>query len=147
MTTKKSTFKDREHIWDCYWFLDCSLGNKFSKSSTEFFSHHALRIATKEYIQVWGNQNLNSNQLYPKIFPWWQGRRDESNFLTSMAAANPQPHNTLNPFREKADENWSNFECLLGSPIIDGNIPNAYRPQFLQRHVLDQTLQLFTTLP
>ena len=64
-----------------------------------------------------------------------------------MAAANPQPHITLKPFRGKADENWPDFESLLKSLINVGNIPNANRPQFLQLHLLDQALQFFRTLP
>ena len=62
-------------------------------------------------------------------------------------AANPQPHITLNPFRGKTDENWPDFESLLRSLINVGNIPNANRPQFLQLHLLDQSLQFFRTLP
>ena len=64
-----------------------------------------------------------------------------------MAAANPQPHFTLNPFRGKADENWLVFESLLKSLVSVGNIPNANRPQFLQLHLPDQALQFFRTLP
>ena len=64
-----------------------------------------------------------------------------------MAAANPQPLITLNPFRGKADDKWPDFESLLKSLINVGNIPNANRPQFLQLHLLDQALQFFRTLP
>ena len=64
-----------------------------------------------------------------------------------MEAANPQPHITLDPFRGKADENWKDFESLLRSLINVGNIANTNRPQFLQKHLLDQALQFFRTLP
>ena len=64
-----------------------------------------------------------------------------------MAAANPQPHITLNPFRGKADENWPDYESLLRSLINVGNIAAANQPQFLQLHLLDQALQFFRTLP
>ena len=64
-----------------------------------------------------------------------------------MAAANPQPHITLNPFRGKSDENWPDFETLLRSLINVGNIAAGNQPQFLQLHLLDQALQFFRTLP
>ena len=64
-----------------------------------------------------------------------------------MAAANPQPHITLPPFRGKADENWPDFESLLRNLMNVGNIPNANRPQCLQLHLLDQARQFFRTLP
>ena len=64
-----------------------------------------------------------------------------------MAAANPQPHITLNPFRGKLDEDWPDFESLLRSLIKVGNIAAANQPQHLQLHSLDQALQFFRTLP
>ena len=64
-----------------------------------------------------------------------------------MAAANPQPHITLNPFRGKPDENWPDFESLLRSLINVGNIAEANQTQILQLHLLDQALQFFRTLP
>ena len=64
-----------------------------------------------------------------------------------MAAANPQPHINLNPFRGRADENWPDFESFLRSQIKVGNIAAANQPQFLQLHLLDQALQFFRTLP
>ena len=64
-----------------------------------------------------------------------------------MAAANPQPHITLNPFRGKFDENWPDAESPLGSLINLGNIPTANQPQFLQLYLLDQVLQFFRTSP
>ena len=60
-------------------------------------------------------------------------------------AAYPQPH--MNPLGGKRDENWPDFESLLRSLINVGKIPNANRPQFLQLHLLDQSLQFFRTLP
>ena len=64
-----------------------------------------------------------------------------------MASANPQPHNTLNPSRVKADETWPDFESLLRSLVNVGNIAAANQPQFIQLHLLDQALQFFRTLP
>ena len=64
-----------------------------------------------------------------------------------MAAANAQPHVTLNPFRGKSDEKWPDFETLLRALINVGNIAAGNQPQFLQLHLLDQALQFFTTLP
>ena len=64
-----------------------------------------------------------------------------------MAAAIPQPHITLNPFRGKADENWPNFESLVRRLINVGNFAAANQPQFLQLHLPDQALQFFRTLP
>ena len=65
----------------------------------------------------------------------------------TMAAANPQPHITLNPLRRKTSENWPDFESLLRSLFNVGNIPNANRRLFLQLDLVDQALQFFRTLP
>ena len=64
-----------------------------------------------------------------------------------MAAANPQPHITLNPFRGKSDENWPDYETLLRSLINVGNNAAGNQPQFLQLHLLDHALKFSRTLP
>ena len=64
-----------------------------------------------------------------------------------MAAANAQPHITLNPFRAKSDENWPDFESLLRSVINVGIFAAAKQRQFLQLHLLNQALHFFRTLP
>ena len=64
-----------------------------------------------------------------------------------MAAENSQPHITLNPFHGKGDESGLNFKSILRNLKNVGHITNANRPQILQFHLLDQTLQFFKKLP
>ena len=68
-------------------------------------------------------------------------------FSRTMAAANPQPHITLNPFRGKTDESPPDFGSLLRSLVDNWSIPNANRLQFFQFHFLDQAMQFFRSIP
>ena len=138
-----------EKILDCYGIVDSNLEIKLSFLARDFSPHHALKIATKkiQVLKLRKRQILKWTKIFHSIFTWWQGASEDYNYSRTKATANSHPHITLNPFRGRADANWSTFASLLRSLISVGTIPNANWPQFLQLHLLDLALLYFRTLP